>query len=284
MEKVVSVCEDFLKPSRMEPVFCIPTYNRSGTIVRKTLRVLQEQRIPQNWIHLYVATEAEKDTYESSVPSNLYGHIHIAVPGLGPARNFILDSWPLGKWIVMMDDDVNDVLTIDASGALVKADLLKAVVYGFHVAKEVGCCLWGVYPVCNGFFMKRTITTDLRFCVGPCFGLINPGSGPDGIQLPATTDSKEDYVRTLTAYDRDGAVVRLNSITVKTNYYKEPGGLCTSDRLVKAEEAVQYILGRWPDRVARDTRKRKSGYPEIRIKKLKVDREHVRLAPDFTGH
>lgn len=282
MEKVITVCEDFLKPSRMDPVFCIPSYNRSGTLVRKTLRVLQENRVPADWIHLYVADEVQKEMYESAVPRDMYGHLHLARPGLGPARNFILDSWPLGKWICMMDDDVDDVLTIDASGALIQADLMKVVRCGFDTAKDVGCCLWGVYPVCNGFFMKRTITTDLRFCVGPFFGLINPGTGAEGILLPANVDSKEDYVRTLTAYDRDGAVVRLNSVTVKTKYYKEPGGLCTSDRAVKAEEAVQYILARWPDRVARDARRKKSGYPEIRIKKVRVERAHYRSAPDFT--
>ena len=280
MEKVVSVCQDFLKPSRMDPVFCIPTYNRSGTIVRKTLRVLQEARVPAEWIHLYVADEVQKNMYETAVPRGMYGSIHIARPGLAPARNYILDNWPLGKWICMMDDDVDDVMTRDASGALIQADVLKVVRYGFETAADVGCCLWGVYPVCNGFFMKDTTTTDLRFCVGPMFGLINPGIGEHGLELPMS--EKEDYIRTLMAYDRDGAVVRLNNVAVKTKYYKEPGGMEDPARKTKQERAVEHILTRWSDRTAVDTRKKKSGYPEIKIKKLKTGRTEVLVPPDFS--
>ena len=231
-------------------------------------------------IHLYVADEEERNIYETSVSHDLYGHIHIARPGLAPARNFILESWPIGQWIVMMDDDVTDVVTCDVSGALVRADLQKVVRYGFETAQDFGCCMFGVYPVANGFYMKNIVTSDLRFCVGPFFGLINPGVGAHGIELPLS--EKEDYIRTLLAYDRDGAVVRINNVAVKTTYYKTPGGMMNTDRLQKQKEAVEYILARWPDRTAIDTRKKKSGYPEIKIKKVKTDRAHYRSPPDFS--
>lgn len=280
MQKVLTVCEDFLKPNRMNPVFCIPTYKRPGLIVKRTLKVLKDQCVPQDWIHLYVADEEERKSYESTVPSDMYGQLHVARPGLAPARNFILESWPLGQSIVMMDDDVTDVMTRDVSGALVRANLLRVAEYGFATASDVGCCMWGVYPVCNGFFMKDFVTSDLRFCVGPLFGLVNPGVGGHGIELPLS--EKEDYIRTLMAYDRDGAVIRINNVAVKTTYYKTPGGMQDPERRAKQETAVQYILSRWPDRTAVDTRKKKSGYPEIKIKTIRTERTQIRIPPSFS--
>jgi hypothetical protein len=92
---------------------------------------------------------------------------------------------------------------------------------------------------------------------------------------------KEDYIRTLLAYDRDGAVVRINNVAVKTTYYKTPGGMMTTDRLQKQKDAVEYILARWPDRTAIDTRKKKSGYPEIKIKTIRTERIQIRIPPSF---
>jgi hypothetical protein len=179
----------------------------------------------------------------------------------------------------MMDDDVSEVLTLDASGGLVAADVLKVVRYGFQAASEVKCSLWGIYPVSNAFFMKPLVTSDLRFCVGPMFGLINPGSGPDGISLPSYSE-KEDYIRTLMAYDRDRAVIRINNVCIKTRYNVEPGGMMSETRAAKQEEAVQWILARWPDRTAR--KKCKSRFPEMRIKKIKEPTTQLWPAPEFS--
>lgn len=281
-DRVLTVCADFLIPRQMEAVYCIPTYQRSDAIVNKTLRVLREQGVPADVIHLYVANMTEKADYETYVPRELYGAIHVTAPGLAASRNMILDSWPLGKWIVMMDDDVEDVETLNGVGGLRRANLQAVVRHGFEQAAENGCCLWGVYPVRNAFFMKPWVTNDLKFCIGPLFGLINPGtSETDGLRLPAGVDSKEDYVRSLMAYDRDGAVIRINNVCIKTNFYKGAGGLNGPDRVQKARDAADYILTRWPQYTA--PKVCKSKFAEIRFYKVKTPTTQIRPAPDFSS-
>lgn len=253
-------------------ILCIPTYKRSDAIAGKTLRVLKEQGIPASIIHLYVANADEQALYESSVSRDLYGHIHIGCPGLAAVRNFIMDAWPTGARIVMMDDDVTDVMTIDESARLVRADLKRVIAHGFELAAARKLSLWGVYPVCNGFFMKNNVTFDLRFCVGPLFGIFN-----NEIRLPLGVDSKEDYVRTLLAFDRDKGIVRMNNVAIKTRIYMNSGGLCGPDRVRQSQYAADYICTRWPVAVKKKT---KSKFAEIRLKIEKGRHESVE-APSF---
>jgi hypothetical protein len=116
-----------------------------------------------------------------------------------------------------------------------------------------------VYPSANGFFMKPTVTTDLRFNIGSFWGCFNPGK-----EIHLDRDEKEDYERTLKFFVRDGNVVRLNFVSPKTAYYKEPGGMHTRNRLKHQHVAVKALLKKYPQFV-KSNPTRKSGFPEIRI-------------------
>ena len=70
--------------------------------------------------------------------------------------------------------------------------------------------IWGLYPVNNAYFMFPRMTTDLRFLVGPCFGIINRKNK----QLQLTI--KEDVERTLQYYSLDKVILRYNNITIDT--------------------------------------------------------------------
>ena len=139
---------------------------------------------------------------------------------------------------------------------------------GFDECKKAHANLWGVYPSANGFFMKPTVTHDLRFIIGSFWGCINPGKDPK--YLLKFGGEKEDYQRTLQFWEADGAVVRLNFISVKTAYYKEAGGMQdgTNSRVIKQRKTVKEMIKRWPQYIKMNPR-RKSGYPEILLTKSK---------------
>ena len=42
----------------------------------------------------------------------------------------------------------------------------------FDTCARLGLGLWGVYPVANAFYMKHTVTTDLRFIIGTLASLV----------------------------------------------------------------------------------------------------------------
>ncbi len=248
----------------------IPSYKREQTVQTKTLATLKRYGIPASQITIFVANEEQKAIYKAALPAGAVKELIVGEPGLAQVRNFILDYYPKGTKIVMMDDDVTGFVERTADGGIRPLRSLKAVIdKGFAEAAKAGASLWGVYPVPNGFFMKPTITRDLKFIIGSFWGIINPGaSGPGGIKLPMS--EKEDYIRTLMSFDRDGVVVRLNYVSPKTAYYKEPGGMQTDPkRLEKQQVAVKFLLETWPDKVMLNPR-RKSDYPEILLRRVKA--------------
>lgn len=246
-------------------VVAIPSYKRQETLQAKTLTLLHKYKIPASKIYIFVADKDQEETYRNTLERSSYAKIVVGIKGLAPVRNFIAGYFPVGKLIVFCDDDLNGFLEFDETKPRHEKPLhsLDTVIRrGFSECKKHGCRLWGVYPTPNGFFMKDSVSTDLKFCVGSFFGLINPG--PKALSIPIS--EKEDYYRTLRMYELDGCVVRLNFVAPKTAYYKEPGGMQTDpERKQKQETAVQFLLKTFPDWVKRNPT-RKSGFPEIRIK------------------
>ncbi len=256
-------------------VIAIPSYNRAETLKNKTLSTLQKYHIPSSKIFIFVANKEEEYIYKKTLKANDYHKIIIGKPGLAPVRNFITDYFPVGKKLILMDDDVSGFIEYDEKEKRHERplrSLIKIIEKGFSEAEKNGASLWGIYPIANGFFMKPTVSSDLKFIVGTFCGVFNQGTkGPKGIKLE--TGEKDDYIRTIKAYIRDGAVVRLNFIAPKTAYYKEPGGLQSdSNRLKRQEDAVDWLVKKYPEYVKRNPN-RKSGFPEIRLIKQKSDKK-----------
>jgi len=251
-------------------VVVIPSYNRVDTLKEKTLALLQAYKIPASKIYVFVANEEQEKLYKEGLGKSV-GHIVVGVKGLAEVRNFIFDYFPKGKPLVCMDDDIREIIEYDPTTKRherVLKDLEAVFDRGFEECEKSvpKARLWGVYPSPNGYFMKPTVTTNLRFIIGSFWGCFNPGSE---VKL-ALGSEKEDYQRTLQFWEADGAVVRLNFVSPKTAYYKEPGGMQEGDRLGKQRKTVKAMLKKWPQHIKMNPR-RKSGYPEIRLVEPKAD-------------
>jgi len=253
------------RKSKGDYVVAIPSYKRTETLKTKTLQMLQDYKIPASKIFVFVADKEEEEAYRNALEKDSYNKIIVGIKGLAPVRNYIAGYFPVGKKIVFCDDDIKGFLEFDESKPRHEKPLtsLDTIIRrGFSECIAHGCRLWGVYPTPNGFFMKNSVSTDLKFCVGSFFGLINPGN--KALNIPIS--EKEDYYRTLRMYELDKCVVRLNFVAAKTAYYKEPGGMQTDpERKTKQEKAVEFLLKEFPDWVKRNPT-RKSGFPEIRIR------------------
>ena len=246
----------------MEYSIVIPSYKRAETCRDKTLAVLHEYRIPKEKITVVVADNNEKIAYEAVLDSKTYGKIIVGVPGLSDVRNWIFEYFPKGTPLVSCDDDIRGFIEYDSSQKRHERklrSLSNVIKRGFSECKKVGCRFWGVYPSANGFFMKPTVTTDLRFIIGSFWGCLNPGK-----DIHLDRSEKEDYERTIKFFIKDDAVVRLNFVSPKTAYYKEPGGMQTRNRLKHQHVAVKALLKKYPQFV-KSNPTRKSGFPEIRL-------------------
>jgi len=241
----------------------IPSYNRVDTLKAKTLAVLQKYKIPKERIHVIVADESQAELYKAGGVGDMVGKIIVGVKGLAEVRNWIFRHYPVGTPLVCFDDDVRGIIEYDSKARRHERplrDLVGVFERGFTECRASKARLWGVYPSANGFFMKPTVTTDLRFIIGSFWGCFNPGR-----EIEITLGSeKEDYQRTLLFWEADGAIVRLNFVSPKTAYYKEPGGLQEGDRVGNQRKTVKKMLKKWPTLLA-ERFGRKSGFPEVRL-------------------
>jgi hypothetical protein len=251
-------------------VIAIPSYKRAETLRDKTLIVLQHYRIPINKIHVFVATKAEYDIYKTTLKPGSYGHLHIAEPGMAAVRNYITRFFPIGKAIFSMDDDIRGFVEYSATAKRNERPLRSlsdTITAGFTQARKTGFRLFGTYPIPNGYFMKPTVTTDLRYLPGGAWGIINPGP-----ILNITLDDKEDYLRTIIMYILDGGVIKFNGVAPLTVGYQGDGGMQEERTMNRIDASARAMVAAFPDLVKINLTK-KSGMPEVRLRDSRPEDE-----------
>ena len=176
-----------------------------------------------------------------------------------------------------MDDDIKNIMqlvvkrnsskvskSIKSTKKTVKhiEDLDAFIRRAFEMCIESNIFLWGVYPLVNPYFMSYKVTTDLRFIVGPMWGMINRHRN----DLKLTIDEKENSERTLQFWVADGAVLRFNNIGIETKYYKNKGGMQEEgkDRKEEALKSVYYLHKIYPT-LTKISLTKKNGMPEIKM-------------------
>ena len=234
----------------------IPSFKRETTLKSHTLYALRA--IPIEQIYIFVANKDEYINYKRALPGY---KIVLGVEGLRNQRNYISEYFPLNAKIVSVDDDIKDFY-IKKDNTLQKiSDRDSYCQEGFRQCELQNAHLFGFYPVLNKLFMKETITNHFRFIIGSCFGYINR-------KIPISVLQKQDYEFSLLNYLKDKKVIRFNNISMKTNYYKQKGGLqAFSNRLEEQNVSVKYLIETYPEAFALK-KSFKSGFPELRLKKL----------------
>jgi hypothetical protein len=253
---------------------CIPSYRRAKTLKEKTLSVLTQYNIDPSRVTIFVADENEKSDYERELANTPYNQIVVGKLGIGNQRRFIQAYYPVGTRVVSFDDDISEVLRKVDDKTVVKVDNLErdVIVKGFDECEKNNAHLFGIYAVNNPMFMKDRVSVGLYFCVGTLHGMIIRHD-PD---LTITIDEKDDYQRTLQHYVKDGAVVRLDYITIKTKYYTEPGGMQGTDQR-KAENILKnakFLEDTYPGLCTMYIRESK-GRAELRLRDTRKNIEPV---------
>ena len=253
----------------------IPSYNRSDIIIDKTLRTLQEGRVPHSCIYIFVANEEERKLYKERVPKELYKKIVVGELGICKQRRFIMDYFNEGKEIVYMDDDITGVFQAIDSKTLRRVENLHELIkQSFYRLDKSN--LWGVYPVANPFYMKpkeideendscfslkENLTTTLKFCVGCFYGIRNHH---DTLFYPdLKMIEKEDYDICIKFFIRDGCMNRYNNICVKQKKYSKGGCGNGEPRIKRNKEMAKLLCEKYPEYVSM----KKGSDCEVRLNK-----------------
>tara|TARA_Y100000816_G_scaffold276677_1_gene246087 strand:- start:739 stop:1809 length:1071 start_codon:yes stop_codon:yes gene_type:complete len=202
-------------------------------------------------------------------------NIVVGFKGLKNQRNYISQYFSNNQKILQLDDDVKDILKLkyDVSDPKNRKkyslhsikNLHKFIVNAFNTCINNNIYLWGIYPVNNAYFMKPDKSFNLKFIVGPMFGIINRKNK----DLKLTVDEKENVERTLQYYNLDKKVLRFNNVTIKTTYFKTPGGMQSNkrndvQRMKNALKSAEYLHKKYPH-MTKIYLGKKSGWPELKL-------------------
>jgi len=242
----------------MEYFIAIPSYKREKEIQLKTLKYLKECGIEDERIVVFVANEDQKNIYTTAGVRN---KIVVGVLGITNQRNFIMNYFPLGQYVISMDDDIERLEEAVGVGGVSPQfvtiiDLDKVFKENHQLMLEENRYIWGIYPVRNIFFIKKQIHTDLKFIIGVCYGYINRR-----MLLDVGCDVKEDIQNSILHYLRDGGVLRINTIVAKTKF-NTVGGLGI-ERYEANKKAAQYLQYKYPTLCS--VYQRKNGTHEVRL-------------------
>lgn len=242
----------------------IPSYKRAKTVQAKTLKVLEQHNIPPERVTIFVANQEEFDTYSEALREHPYGkNIVVGVPTIGAQRNFIEKWYPEGTYLMMFDDDIEEVQRKAGEQTLEPIDDLytEIIEAGFRNCEELGAKTFGIYAAANAYFMKDRVYSKLCYIIASMFGVICDHDK----YLDRVTNHGEDYEYSLRQYVKHGVLCRLDNYTVKSNYYKEEGGLQTVRTEQYIHDSIQVIADLFPDLCTMYTRK-STGHAELKLR------------------
>lgn len=248
----------------MDYQIAVPSYKRSNIVKEKTLKVLEQYKIDPAKVTVFVGNQEEYDNYSKTLKNSPYNNIVIGEVGMCAIRNVIQKHYPENTKIMNFDDDLSSILKrVDDKTLVEVEDLEKEVIFrGFDECEKNNAYMFGIYAVANPFFMNNRTSVGLYFCVGSCWGVINRHDE----DLIITLNEKEDYDRVLRHFTKDGKVVRLDDITVKSKYFKEQGGMQATNRTLENEyNNAKYLSEKYPDLCSMYIRKT-TNRAEIRLK------------------
>jgi hypothetical protein len=254
----------------MDFIIAIPTYKRQDTLKEKTLKFLKVKNIPSENIFIFVADEEEKEIYNQSICKDDYNKIVVGVKGILNQRHFIIDYFNEGKYIVSIDDDIDDIKELTEDNKLESVNLLKLIQDSFKLIKQHNLTFWGITMISNKTWMKQKINTNLGIAPAGFYGFINDKTMKNKI----SNFSREDVERSIHYFNKEGALMRYQNIMMKTKMKKGDGGI-QADYNVKERQKQEELynielMNHYPEYIS--SVKTKVGIKLKNIKsKIKID-------------
>lgn len=213
----------------------IPTYDRSDRF--KTIEFLKTNEIPNEWITIFVANEEEKQKYISVIGTQY--NIVVGELGICNQRNFITKFFDEGKYIVSMDDDIQNIKHKDDKPL---KDWIDECV-NYLIENDLG--LLSVNPSSNEYFFQKQ-NKDISFKQGNylAVGVFHIYKNQKDIVMDI--DCLEDYDRSMLYLKQYGKNVRYMDVYLKTVYWGK-GGLSTLRTKDYYLSQVSKLLIKYPD-------------------------------------
>ena len=234
-------------PSELEKYrIVIPSHKRAKILNEQTLTTLKNNGIDKRLIDVFVAAE-EYDEYLKVLDPDLYSNLIVGEKGLVQQRNYIINYYVEGAKLLSLDDDIKDIDLQYTDYASLDEFICEA----FEECKKNNTFIFSVNPVYNPYWRKdrlETKQTNLNYCIGAFFGIINRHD-KDLFLITCVDGDKEDVERSILYYLKDGKTLIFNKIGFVTKYFGSDGGGLgkLKDRLERHKTNTIALCEKYPD-------------------------------------
>ncbi|CAE7602276.1 unnamed protein product [Symbiodinium pilosum] len=207
---------------------------KSAFILDHTLNFLTREEVPKSRVTLFVANDAEAQSYREALQGSEWADVRIvvSVPGIRDSRNFIYKYFPANTYVVSLDDDMEGIQwkvregTTDSTCVDLPAGNFVKIIYdAYKRMKEAGAHLWGLSTSQNPRSLSLTVCSLRNGLInGYLHGFIcRPDAASD--LLRRLSDSVEDAEFSVRHFAKDGAVLRYRMYAGRTSPFCNQGGL-----------------------------------------------------------
>ena len=216
----------------------IPSYKRPDN--QKTYALLEKIGAPMEKVYVFVQNQEDYESYQSKGIENLI--FHQKKTNVAGNRNNVLNYFPEGEKIVMIDDDCKCFLIKDGEKARKierYEELDRICELGWKLCRKYRSPVWGINQSCNGLYLNNTVST--KAMVSVMFGIINTD-----IRFNEKLPLLEDTEFCCQVVRRYHAIPRINACGVDNA--REIGGGCKEwyEKGLKTE-SVRYLLTNYSD-------------------------------------
>lgn len=222
--KAIGISEKMKGSGKKDYIIAIPSYDRANILKEKTLDLLLKRNINPKDIFIFVANNKEKKLYENTLDRETYNKIIVGKKGISYQRNFIIDYFNEGDYIVFIDDDITNIRIKKKGKVKDLLDLNNFFINSFDKLLKENKFLWATKNMYNPFYqnlMKEETEIGLVSFSGDLMGIINRKEMK--IKYTLKKGEAEQYELLFMYYKKDGGVLRFNNVIVISSKLSKGG-------------------------------------------------------------
>jgi hypothetical protein len=218
----------------------IPSYHRETVIQEKTLPLLLNRGVKADSIYIFVADKTEYEKYVSAIPKDKYKEIIIGKKGISYQRNFIIDYFKDGEYLIFIDDDITNIRRKKSGKVSDLTDLDDFIKTAYKALKDEKKFLWTTKNMYNPFYknlMKNYAVVGFAEFSGDFMGIINRKS----MKIKYTLEEGEgEQLELLFMYqEKDEGVIRYDNVIVISTKLTKGGKI---DERGSKDERIKSLL------------------------------------------
>lgn len=234
----------------MDVHFGIASYRRADN--QRTIEYLESLGVDKSRILVSVQTREDYEAYTAAGIDCRAKLIYRHGENVSDNRNNILDHFPPGTKIVMLDDDLKCINRLNA-GKLTPIrtgeELERLLKHGYALAAKHRTVGFGLYPVNNAFYMSKGYASR-SVVIGTFFAVVNTD-----LRFDREMTVKEDYEYSCKAIRRYGAFVRLNNFACDAQHKSKGGCEELWSNTAEMQRTARRLAGLYPDIVKLNAKK-----------------------------